>query len=165
MADDPYRYLTAAQRAMTPQQRWLLYNGGAYDPADKPFGLGEGGQDYLFEAWKADFDVLLAMGQATVAELFAGNEPRTVSRLSASSFAEAGNVTGDYPAGRAVVLAQTASGVGYVVSAIFNSGANRTEVTVEGVTVDAGLTQCALGLDPRYAPKSQNAKALAIIFG
>ena len=84
-----------------------------------------------------------------------GGEPlfRAVVRLTSASFYEAGNHVGDYPATRAVVLAQTASGVGYVSSATYNSGANRTEVTVTGITVDTGLTQAVLGLDPKYAPK------------
>lgn len=84
-----------------------------------------------------------------------GGEPlfRTVVRLTSASFYQTGNVTGDYPALRAVVLAQTASGVGYVSSATYNSGANRTEVTVTGITVDTGLTQAVLGLDPKYMPQ------------
>lgn len=98
---------------------------------------------------------LLATALAGAAEeiLAEALAPRTVVRLDADTFYESGNHVDDYPATRAVVLAQTASGVGYVSSATYNSGSNRTEVTVTGITVDTGLTQAVLGLDPKYAPK------------
>lgn len=152
---DPYRNLTTAQRAMAPRERIEdgTYQLVPYDAATNK-GLYEDGHRLLFDAMMADVAALTEqVGATAAAALIGANAPRAVSRVSASSFAEAGNKTGDYPAGRAVVLAQTASGAGYVVSATYNAGLGRTEVSVEGVAVDAGLTQAVLGLDPKYGPK------------
>jgi hypothetical protein len=152
---DPYRNLTEAQKALTPLERVLAgtYQMVPYDAVTNR-GLYEDGHRLLFDAMMADIAALTEqVGAAAAAALVGAAAPRTVVRLDADTFYESGNKTADYPANRAVVLAQTASGVGYVTSATYNSGANRTEVTVTGITVDTGLTQAVLGLDPKYAPK------------
>ncbi|KAF0234076.1 MAG: hypothetical protein FD177_988 [Desulfovibrionaceae bacterium] len=152
---DSYRNLTEAQKALTPLERVLAgtYQMVPYDAATNR-GLYEDGHRLLYDAMMADAAALTEQMGATAAAILIGSlTPRTVVRLTSASFYETGNKAADYPANRAVVLAQTSSGVGYVASATYNSGADRTEVTVTGITVDTGLTQAVLGLDPKYAPK------------
>lgn len=152
---DPYQYLNDSERAMSPAQRLALYNLNPYDPVSNRFGLGEGGQAYLWMAVLADWVAISGQLGALGAQLLVGSlAPRTVHYLTASTFYEAGNVVGDYAASRALILAQTASGTGYVSSAVYDSVNARTVVTVGDLAVDSGLTQSVLGLDPAYAPKS-----------
>jgi hypothetical protein len=173
MADtNPYRYLTPDQQAMAPAQRWPLYNGGAYKADANPFGLGEGGQDILFEAWKADFLAIIGQGQA-LASMFAtfqqagtggwAVESRAVSRLAANQIAIAwtGTDTGlaslIYKTNRRLTLLQTVSGVGAVLSAVDDAVNAQTIVTVQDIVVDTGLTAVWLGQDPDNAPKAESA--------
>jgi len=152
---DPYRNLTEAQKALTPLERVEAgtYQMVPYDAVTNR-GMYEDGHRLLFDAMMADIAALSdQIGATAAAALVGASAPRTVVRLDADTFYEAGNKTADYPSHRAVVLAQTASGVGYVSIVTYNSGAGRTEVTVTGITVDAGLTQAVLGLDPKYAPQ------------
>ncbi|MFP5238358.1 MAG: discoidin domain-containing protein [Acidobacteriota bacterium] len=151
-----YDKVTAALMALSVLDRFKLYSGASYrqdGTLEQQAGFGEGGVDANFTAYNADFAAVVEMAQALAAQIFGANPPRTVTRLSATSFAEAGNHAAEYTARRAVVLGQTTPGVGHVVSASYNAGASRTEVVVEDIVVDAGLTQAVLGIDPAYAPR------------
>lgn len=172
---DPYRYLPPEIQALTPTARFPLYNGGPWNASTNPCGLGENGHIYVLEAFEADLASLILEGH-TILSLFttflAGESgwtsvDRVASRMGADTLALAGaDISGEFSAGRAISLIQgLASGFGYVVSSSYDAANTRTLVTVEGVAVDAGITEVRLGQDPRNAPKAQSAKALAIIFG
>jgi len=159
----PYRYLPAEIQALTPTERFPLYNGGPWNASTNPCGLGENGHVYVLEAFEADLSALITEGH-TILSLFttflAGENgwtpiDRAVSRVDADTLALAGDdIASEFTEGRAISLIQTTSGFGYIVSASYDSGNTRTLITVEGLAVDTGITEVRLGQDPRNAPKS-----------
>ncbi|KAF0234333.1 MAG: hypothetical protein FD177_889 [Desulfovibrionaceae bacterium] len=77
------------------------------------------------------------------------------TRVNASTFTIAGDVTAFFRPNRALHLIQTTDAYGYVATSSYAGGA--TTITVQSCTVDAGLALVELGLEVESAPKYGNA--------
>lgn len=77
------------------------------------------------------------------------------TRVDATTFTIAGDVTDIFRPNRALHLIQTTDAFGYVATSSYAGGA--TTITVQSCTVDAGLALVELGLEVESAPKYGNA--------
>lgn len=159
---DAYTGLLDWQRAMTPQARMPLYNGRAYTPDGNPWGLSEGGNSLLFEAFIADWvavglSVQQLVAAATSAARQSGSweelENVTVSKLADNQVAVSGNYVPLFSARRAVRPMLTGTESGWIATAIYDQPSNRTVLTVSGFVVPAGISTIFYGQDPANAPK------------
>jgi hypothetical protein len=157
---DPYQYLNDTEKAYTPQQRLVLYNLNPYDVVTNRFGLGEGGQAYLWLAVLADMVALninlsslvnFAAAAAALQEAWE-EETATITRLNATQITLSGYRVDVAQYGRAVQLIQTSNATGWVTDVQYNSGTGVTTVTLFGCVIDAGLTELWWGQVPSNSP-------------